>query len=256
MKEYKVEFTGTISGILSLEETPIPPPTPTWAEEFEGDSLDLEKWTVKSNIKMDVVKNSILHSKNEVIGGKSTSGWIISKDYFFDKYGRVEIKAKYSNKSGINNQIWINGGKNTPSSPYEYEYDFEYVPPTNVYDRECKSIISGHQGWSLHAMYKEKDTGKEHWIGEFINPTQNMNDWHIIDFIWKKDYFALKVDGQELKRVTGNYVPKAPMHIHINCCGQHPGCGCTVGDGILKMEGIEPTEMLIDHIRFYSDPTT
>ena len=203
-----------------------------WNDEFNGSSVDTNNWILRGSV-TNTVSDSILHMKR--------NGWLISKNRV-GPYGTLELKVKYSQAFGVNNQLW------TSTANWKNETDYEYVP-------YAYQINADKQGYGFHAMYCSGTDAQcsnynapsgQHWAqAKFINKI--VTDWVIIKIVFTSTSVTWYENGIKLHQLISPYVVNLPQAIHINLCAGE----CTVADEKLIFPGEDVGEMLIDYVRFY-----
>lgn len=241
MKEYKIEFSGTISGTLSLEEISPQPPDLIFEDNFNGTDLNPALWNkVSQGLYQQSqigVANSNLIIKGELVNGVPRSGYVNTTDKFNFKYGMIEFRAKYAHGDGARNQMWCSSGPaNTNAMNIEdaISLDNKNNPPCEVRDvNKSATTLSGG------------GHGGEAWC---IKPTpNNFQDYHLYQMDWTPEHVIFKFDNVEQYRLTGTKVPIEPVPIKIALClGK---CGVTWGKDLNTSQ--LPFEFMIDYVKIY-----
>ncbi|MDY3195452.1 MAG: family 16 glycosylhydrolase [Paracholeplasma sp.] len=183
----------------------------TWADEFEGDTLDLEKWNYEIDgggggnnelqyytNKNTSVANSILTitaKKEEYMGRSYTSSRITTKYKGDFTYGRFIIRAKNPVGRGTWPAVWMMPTMNSYGIwPKSGEIDImEYVgyDPTRVHGTIHTERFNHGLGTQLG--------------GSVTLPTANQ-EFHDYEIIWKPGTITWFVDGDQYYEV--NYTPQ------------------------------------------------
>jgi hypothetical protein len=206
----------------------------TFADDFNGDSLDAGKWLtnfywgdklLKDNYSVEndlhaytgknvEVRNSLLkiHTKPERTNGKVwsattgfrtkefayTSGIVNSGKSFRQKYGVFSAKIKLGNPAARNN-FWMLSDKITPHIDI------------------CRT--SNNKVWTDFVA----DPGR--FSKASIGPRYS-NDFYIYSLEWTRDMLVWKINGQEIARQTSN-VPQEPMYVLLAGGVETPISGMT-----------------------------
>jgi beta-glucanase (GH16 family) len=259
--------------------TPRPPLLPfldpqwqlVWFDEFEGNALNLSKWTIANNfthcyppdpcdedqlyltegVQVNQGTLKIITKKQHVIGPKAmpkqfTSGWIDSKNHFAQRQGRFEINCSMpSNKAtGVWPAFWL---LPSPSSnlcwPTGGEIDvFEFV------GNPLADEIFGSYHWGT-ACSKDQFPIP----GKGFRPKHSAMDWqtkyHVYAIEWNATALDYYVDNELYftRTATGDHLslPATEMYIIINQgVGVLPPTG-----GAYPKDGVV---LEVDYVRVYT----
>jgi beta-glucanase (GH16 family) len=239
-----------------------------WSDEFDGDTLDLTKWSYQigtgseyglerwGNNELEYYKEenvsvadglmTITAKRENIESSQFTSGRIRTIDLGDWTYGRFEFRAKMPEGQGLWAAIWM--------LPTDNEYGgwaasgeidiMEYLgsDTTKVYG----TIHYGGQ-WP-----DNKSTGTSY----IDSDTAFNQDFHIFALEWEEGKLRWYVDGERYQRLTSGWYSSsaafpAPFnkrfHILINLAvgGNWPGSP--------DLTTTFPQEMVIDYVRVYED---
>ena len=214
-----------------------------WHEEFEGDTLDQEKWRVEHAA---LVKNNelqfyaadevyleegclVLRSRARDMGGRAyTSGLVDTNHRFSQAFGRFEIRARIPSGRGIWPAHWMLP-ENHPAWPPEIDI-MEALghEPDTVY-------LTQH--WGTWPDNKHEGTS--------LKGPDFSDDFHTFAMEWSPERIDWFVD-EKLEFSRTSEIPQIPFHIILNTAigGDWPGNP----DESTRF----PQHHLIDYVRVYS----
>ena len=230
----------------------------TWSDEFNGNFIDANKWTVTGAIAPVVsrdctlipdavsVGNGNLMITTYTVGGTNYSGYIKSYPHFLQKYGYFEARIKFEQSSGTNMAIWLNapGYFAYPAATRGAEMDvIEHRATSGYYQLAQQSIhfinssgtdggtnsfpVIPNGGYGYHIYGLEWDaTGYKFYIDDHLSWTENNPD-------------SISMTEEFLQLATG-VIPG-------NDFGQIPSSG--YGD-----LAHSTTKMTVDYVRAYAVP--
>lgn len=250
---YELRIIGPVTlthGVAFGSPTPEPEPSPipgyqlVWRDEFNQNTIG-ENWFHAGNSDYAYIKDGHLHLKLDVVNGKVKRGYVksgSSKDNVrrFGPYGFFEIKAKISNKIGVDNQCWL--GMEGWGTPTGFEIDiFEYVPRRKQYSMNFLAGENRGKNWKGKNVIINLDT-----------------DYHLFQFEWLPDTYIFKLDGKELWRFedkdpSKKWIADKPGKMSLALCGSYPEPGCSIQGVEEKIDDLKdlPTYFAIDYVRFY-----
>ncbi|MBI1368446.1 MAG: family 16 glycosylhydrolase [Planctomycetes bacterium] len=219
----------------------------TFDDEFNGDTLDVTKWTPadpwgrERNNELQAyvpeaitLKDGVLHIRADRGAAKYagrmrqyTSGMMTTAMKFAQRYGRFEFRFRAPAGRGFWPAIWML--PNPPSWP----------PEIDVME------LIGHEPDKVHMTHHWHDA--EHRLrsdtAEWTGPDFSA-DFHTIAVEWTPTYIAWFIDGVERQRSTRS-IPDTPMFILLNLAvgGDWPG----PPDANTKF----PSDFQIDYVRVY-----
>lgn len=211
-----------------------------WNDEFDGESVDLEKWKIeeaaleKNNEQQyytaeDVYLEKgclVLRSQKRAKGGRPyTSGLVETKGKFSQMYGRYEIRAKFPFGQGIWPAHWML----STSGLWPPEIDIAETMGGN----QLYMTIHFSKGNQMHLLE-----------GSDVEIPDLSNDFHIFVLEWEPDSIRWYVDGK-LCRSTKDNIPHEPFYFIMNTAvgGIWPG----YPDNTTRF----PQYHLIDYVRIY-----
>ena len=233
-------------------QTAAPSPTPygnvvagyqlDWADEFDGPTLDLDKWYYRTDSKMwstQLPENvSVSDGKlkialrKQTAGGKDyTGGGIISKRLF--QYGYYEASFKVPPASGWHTSFWamkdVAHGATAPSKAQEIDFcEQDSVKLTNY--------SAGVIAWG----------DNEKWFGRQYVQTPNLHEgFHV----WACEFTPLEVkfffDGKLTHKVAATGFKQGPQNIWLTCIACNYGGTKSVADDAL------PATAEFEYVRFF-----
>ncbi|NNF05166.1 MAG: family 16 glycosylhydrolase [Candidatus Eisenbacteria bacterium] len=239
-----------------------------WADEFDGSSVDLSKWTFEigdgcpslcgwGNNELQYYKSEnttlsgglmTITAKFEPTAGRLyTSSRLVTKNKFDFTYGRIEMRAQMPEGQGLwpafwllftdpsNYGGWAAGGELDIMEYLGHDTDLVYgtihygaPSPGNVFSGDTYELPSGNFSDSFHTFAVEWEPGELRWYVDGIH------------YMTRYEWFS-----------TGGAYP-APFdhdfHILLNCAvgGDFPGNP----DGTTMF----PQDFVIDYVRVYQKP--
>lgn len=238
--------------------TPTPTPEPlslVWADEFDGDELNLDNWTFElgdgcpnlcgwgnNELQIYTDNNHRLENGILIISAKKENGFsstrIITKGKQEFQYGRIEARAKVPKGAGLWPAFWALGNDiDTNSWPDCGEIDImEYVGKN-----------PGQVFTSVHTRSSFGNT-----VNTQTTPAPNIeDDFHVFAIEWTPDLIDFYLDENRVYR----YVPQQknqetwpfdkPFFLIINMA-----IGGNFG-GPVANNLVFPKELMIDYVRVY-----
>lgn len=221
-----------ISSFISLPGQAPSSYTLIWNDEFNGKELNNSKWTIENRHPQsrseeleiyipdevyiengDLVLRSQKKNYNEY---NYTSGSVISRDLFFQKYGMFEIRAKLPKGKGIWSAFWL--APNDPVWPPEIDvfemlgHDTRKIYMSNHW--KCENPIKATASCFYQSEYTISD----------LNLPDFSSEYHTFAIIWEPGLIRWIIDGNERSRST-LFVPDIPMYLYLNTAvgGNWPG---------------------------------
>jgi beta-glucanase (GH16 family) len=212
-----------------------------WADEFNGNALDLTSWnfetgdgcpnvcgwgnnelewyTAGDNLYMQRGK-MIIEARRENVGGKNyTSSRITTQRKKSFQFGRIDIRAKVPYGQGIWPALWMLGDNiTTVSWPACGEMDI--------------MELIGQEPNKVHSTVHFATGAGPRNISKSVTKTENFSDaFHVYSLIWEQDRMRFLVDDQLISEVVknditpNNYPFNAPFFFIFNVAvgGNWPG---------------------------------
>ena len=234
-----------------------------WADEFQGDELDMTKWNYEDGgygggnqeIQYYTRNNTtfedgklVITAKNEYMMGKNyTSSRINTRFKWSDRYVRIQVSAKMPSGRGTWPAIWM-------------------LPLMNTYGNWPNSgeiDIMEYAGYDLNRIHSTIHTRKfNHNLGTQISYTRvypNVEtEFKVYEMIWAPGHIITYVDGDKLGEFL--YVPglnrEVPYH-HAHPFDQefYLLINLAIGGTFGGVQGVDasafPTRMEVDYVRVY-----
>lgn len=230
-----------------------------WGDEFDGETLDSNKWTLR--LKMGGSKRIIVSSDSDTIyvkdgklnlvahkmpdGTYKVPTSVITQDKMNFKYGYVEIKAKVPFQKGVWPSFWMQSTANEHMQPLlssksemMAEVDvFEVFANNRIaacihkwFPKPAEQNVKKIRNWTFANAYKApaKTLSDEEFSG--IN-----NEYHIYGYEWTEDSVKMYFDGELYAEIdiknsysTGNmddqYFSTEPIEIFNDKSGRDMSC--------------------------------
>ena len=232
-----------------------------WNDEFDGESIDLNKWTFdigtgasgwgnneweyytdrKENA---YVKDGVLHiraQKEDYEGQKYTSARMLTKGKFAFKYGTVEARIALPTGKGIWPAFWMLG-ENFDTVGWPACGEIDIIEAVNTENK-----IYGTNHWANGAEYATYGNN----TGNYRNQKFDLDitQFHTYKFTWDEKYIRMFVDDFMYHEILieGNEGDTEEFHkpffflLNVAVAGNWPGF--EVDDSQF------PNEMLVDYIR-------
>ena len=232
-----------------------------WHDEFDGESIDLNKWTFdigtgasgwgnneweyytdrKENA---YVKDGILHiraQKEDYEGQKYTSARMLTKGKFSFKYGTVEARIALPTGKGIWPAFWMLG-ENFDTVGWPACGEIDIIEAVNTENK-----IYGTNHWANGAEYATYGNNTGNYRDQKFE--LDITQFHTYKFTWDEKYIRMFVDDFMYHEILieGNEGDTEEFHkpffflLNVAVAGNWPGF--EVDDSQF------PNEMLVDYIR-------
>ena len=232
-----------------------------WNDEFDGESIDLNKWTFdigtgasgwgnneweyytdrKENA---YVKDGVLHiraQKEDYEGQKYTSARMLTKGKFAFKYGTVEARIALPTGNGIWPAFWMLGA-NIDEVSWPDCGEIDIIEAVN-----SENVVYGTNHWQFEGSHAEygNNTGDFHGAKKELDITQ----FHTYKLTWDEKIIAMYVDDFKYHEISiennagGTDAFHKPQFFLLNVAvgGNWPG---------FEIDDTQfPNEMLVDYIR-------
>jgi beta-glucanase (GH16 family) len=182
---------------------------PVWADEFDGERLDMTKWgyrglgkrkkgvNVKEAVRLDGQGHLVITTRR--VGDAYHTGMIGTQGKFETAFGYFECRVKFQDQPGHWSAFWLQSptyGKvigdpkacGTEIDIYEYLVRYPDVHHINLH----------WDGYGSH----HKSHGRKH------KDASLPDGWHVIGLEWTPDAYAFFLDGKEVWRTD-----KAVSHV-------------------------------------------
>ena len=232
-----------------------------WNDEFDGESIDLNKWTFdigtgasgwgnneweyytdrKENA---YVKDGVLHiraQKEDYEGQKYTSARMLTKGKFAFKYGTVEARIALPTGKGIWPAFWMLG-ENFDTVGWPACGEIDIIEAVN-----SENKIYGTNHWANGTEYATYGNNTSDYRNQKFE--LDITQFHTYKFTWDEKYIRMFVDDFMYHEILieGNEGDTEEFHkpffflLNVAVAGNWPGF--EVDDSQF------PNEMLVDYIR-------
>lgn len=246
----------------SLVDTPADP-TAFWSDEFQGDALDITKWSYEignsgwgnnefqyytDRTDNAFVKDGFLHivaKKEDFETAKYTSARIITQDKFDFTYGTIKARIALPVGKGIWPAFWMLGA-NSETVGWPLCGEIDIIEAVND-----ESVVYGTHHWDhegKHAQYG--NSTKQHFDGHY---ELDITEFHDYKMTWDKsaismyvdDFMYQKIDISDASGEMGTFHKAFYFILNVAVGGSWPGFD--IDDAQF------PNEMIVDYIRVYKN---
>lgn len=184
--------------------------------------------------------NLVIRALHDANDGSITSGKIVTRDKFAQRFGRFEARVKVPPGLGLWPAFWLMPDQPEKSWPLEGEIDILERPGRDELD--LRTLIGA-------AHFGEIWPGNTHFAQFLIMPRNWHDDYHTYAVDWTEDQLVWSVDGREFARLSREdakpydwpFANKA-FYVILNMA-----VGGTLG-GEVHPESM-PAEMLVDYVK-------
>lgn len=244
-----------------------------WSDEFEGQSLDREKWTpaddcwgggnserqcykpanvtvaggfLRLSARREEVSGPALPAyrrpTSEIVSRAYSSGRVDTRGLASFMFGRIEVRAKLPAGQGLWSAIWmLPEHDNYGPYPLSGEIDIAEVVNLGVRCLFCRDEVHGalHHGPSLNLNRQFSASARLNAPAEF----------HVFALDWTPTTMTWLVDGRPYHRRATHRPFDQRFHLILNLAvgGRWPE---TTGRGGVDDQAL-PAEMLVDWVRVY-----
>lgn len=256
----------------ALSDTPADPAA-FWSDEFQGDALDITKWSYEigtgengwgngewqyytDRTENAYVKDGYLHIRatletdaaaiaNNFGGKKYTSARIITRGKFDFAYGTIKARIALPVGKGIWPAFWMLGA-NSETVGWPACGEIDIIEAVND-----ESVVYGTHHWDhegSHAQYG--NSTKQHFDGHY---ELDITEFHDYKMTWDKsaismyvdDFMYQKIDITDASSDMGTFHKNFFFILNVAVGGQWPGFD--IDDAQF------PNEMIVDYIRVYKN---
>lgn len=215
----------------------------TWSDDFNGSTLDTQRWAYRTDSKLlstQAPENvsvsggllKIALGKQSLRGKDYTGGGIISRESF--RYGFYEARMKIAAGSGWHSSFWMQkyNGVDTLGDKATLEMDVIENGSSNLHGYS----VNTHRWQTSHIAAGHK---------EVATPDLSA-DFHVFGCDYEKDTIRYYFDGQLVQTVDWTGQPQGDVNIWLTSIAEAMGPAHNVDDAAL------PGAVLVDWVRFYS----
>lgn len=214
-----------------------------WSDEFEGSSLDLEKWgyrhlgrrrdavNVKDTVRLDGKGHLVLTTRRQ--DDRYETAMIGTQGKFETAFGYFEARVKVQSELGHWSAFWLQSPTmgNPVGDPAKAGTEIDVME----YLRKRGDVVQHTLHWDGYGEH-HKSTGKEVEVEGFGT------GWHIVGLLWTPEAYTFYVDGEETWRAEKG-VSHRPEYMILSLeVGRWAG---DISDADL------PDHFYVDYVRVY-----
>lgn len=175
-----------------------------WADEFDGDQLDLSKWgyrclgkrkgatVAKESVRLDGDGHLVITTSK--VGEEYRTGMIATQGKFETAFGYFECRVKFQRQQGHWSAFWLQ----TPTMGKILGDPKASGTEIDIYEYLCRypNILYMNLHWDGYGKEHKTTGGKEK------NESLADGQWHIVGLEWTPEEYRFFLDGKETWRTT------------------------------------------------------
>ena len=172
-----------------------------WSDEFDGDHLDLTKWSntpfpgprrsAVDTLDQVTVHDGCLHIRTVTRGNKVFTGMISTQGKFEAAYGYWEVKAKFNDQQATWSDAWLY----TPTVTQPLNDIDKGGMEIDIFEHrqvdEFGNFLGNKVNHTLH--WNSYEYPNHHGLMRFAELQET--EWHVFGLDWQKDHYDFYVDG-------------------------------------------------------------
>lgn len=229
--------------MIIAQEIPVENYSLVWADEFDKNQLNQEKWGYRSlGVRRDAINieeavsvhpGGYLIIKTEQVADQIYTGMISTQNKFMTTYGYFETRVYLPREKGMWAAFWLQ----SPSFGKVLD-DFK----TSGAEIDIFEYLGNKQRGVQHALhwngYDENLTSRS----ERIKDRTMRKGWHTFGLLWTKEEYTYYVDGEPTWR-TSEAVSQRSQYIILSV---------EVGEWAGKIKKADlPADFVVDYVRVY-----
>lgn len=256
----------------ALSDTPADP-TAFWSDEFQGDALDITKWSYEigtgengwgngewqyytDRTENAYVKDGYLHIRatletdataiaNDFGGKKYTSARIITRGKFDFAYGTIKARIALPVGKGIWPAFWMLGA-NSETVGWPACGEIDIIEAVND-----ESVVYGTHHWDHEGSHAQYGNSTKEYYG--TSYPMDITEFHIYKTVWNEksiamyvdDFMYQKIDITDASSDMGTFHKAFYFILNVAVGGGWPG---------FDIDDTQfPNEMIVDYIRVYKN---
>ncbi len=201
----------------------------TFADEFDGDSLDTGKWRAHNSFgvrkggywsgsQAKVEDGDLVISTQYRDDGEFGPGWytcgLSTADKFEQTYGYFECRCILPKGQGLWSAFWMtnpNAGKESSDSSAGAELDIMESPFWHLGGKNSWKVTQNihYSGYDLKTRYKN--------VGIFSLDNDPYENYNTYGLLWTPDEYVFYINGYETARTSFGGVSKQPEFLILSC---------------------------------------
>jgi len=227
-----------------------------FADEFDGEQVDLKKWNIKRNpaqAKVDGKGHLLIRTEWDKNGDKLISSSLWSKEKF--KYGYFESRLKFTRQPGWWAAFWLYGSSNSNPTLDGFEIDIfeDYYTRPKKADEETPPVLD-------HNLHVYTGSLLKSWNYNSKLPG-SLDDFYVIGCKWTPFEISYYLNGRQIKG-TASHSP----YDTVTFDAMHHIAGISPLHAIVSAQimsetwfssaknGVFPEDFVVDYVRVYAYP--
>ena len=196
----------------------------TWHDEFDGTSVDSNKWRVVDKRRDDAqqtpdavaVSNSIVTISTYTDAGTHYTGWLdTNKDPGCKfTFGYIEARIRFVNAPGQWSAFWLQSNSNrvyTPENPAAGA-EIDVIEHRAVGANNADDVSKSHSSavhWNGYTPGEAKSRDSK---VRSLPAGQSFSDWHTVGLLWTSTEYQFYLDGKQFWSTTEG-ISESPEYI-------------------------------------------
>jgi len=231
-----------------------------WEDNFDGDRLDLSKWTPETYLRRGnplttdaiSVKDGILSITTFSEGGKHYTGFLTTKGKFAATYGYYEAKIRFESSPGQWGAFWLHtptiGQPIGDPAKAGTEIDIVEHRARDQKGEDVRDLMAMNLHWDGYKPTVHQHVGHNTRVPAGIPSLQG--HWHTYALLWTPQGYHFYLDGKEQWQ-TDKAVSKRSQFLLLTCEIENKGWAGNIPEGGYGSRAESQTRMDVDWVRVW-----
>lgn len=231
-----------------------------WEDNFDGDKLDLTKWTPETYIRRGnplsgdavTVKDGVLAITTYTDGGKHYTGFITTKGKFETTYGYFEARIRFHSSPGQWGAFWLHSPTigNPVGDPASAGTEIDIVEhrARDKKGEDVRNLLAMNLHWDGYKPKVHQHAGYS--ISAPAGTLSLQGQWHSYGLLWAPEGYTFYLDGVEQWK-TDKAISKRSEFLLLTCEIEDKGWAGDIPVGGYGSRGESKTTMEVDWVRVW-----